>query len=128
MSGFVVSEECWRRLDAVFAAAAQPLRECNPALWFQTGRRSSDRVPLDAWAEFGRVRDPARTEDIVVFVAVVRDGGAYRATVDISTGEGVMLADGPARTLRVGLDVLSFVTDVESFLADRAGLLRAALC
>jgi hypothetical protein len=54
-------DECWRRLDGVFASVAQELRGCNPALWLKSGRRTSQQRPFDAWAEFVRVKDPDRT-------------------------------------------------------------------
>jgi hypothetical protein len=44
--------------------------------------------------ELKRVEDPARDEDVVVFFAVERNDDTLKCTVDISTGEGVVLADG----------------------------------
>jgi hypothetical protein len=127
-------DESWRRLEGVFASVAQELRSCNPALWLKSGRRTSPQSPFDAWAEFVRVKDPDRTEDIVVFVAVTSDEDGCRASVDIATGEGVVLADGPTRVLApeasavAASAMLSYVADVQRFLSDHHGVLREALC
>jgi hypothetical protein len=127
-------DECWRRLEGVFASVAQDLRGCNPALWLKSGWRSSQQSPFDAWAEFVRVKDPDRIEDIVVFVAVTSDEDGFRASVDIATGEGVVLADGPTRMLPPEPSaaavpaMLSYVADVQRFLADHHRVLREALC
>lgn len=127
-------QECWTRLDATFASTAERLRECNPEIWFQSGWRTTDRWPFDAWAEFSRVNNSTRTEDIVVFFRIKRADNSYIATVDISTGEGFVLADGPTWTSTIGpsgvweSEMLALAADVKRFLEDHLGLLREALC
>jgi hypothetical protein len=94
----------------------------------------TDARPFEAWLELKRVDDPARVEDIVVFIGVGRDHDTLRPTVDISTGEGVVLADGPAITVTVDADgawrsdILAYIAETETFLEDSFGILREALC
>lgn len=134
MTESAVWRECWRQLEAAFAAAAESLSRCNPRLWSQSGHRMTDSRPFEAWVEFKRVGDPARVEDIVVFFAVERDGDALMSTVDISTGEGVVLADGPTRTVAVDAaqdwqeGIRAHLADTEQFLRENYGTLREALC
>jgi hypothetical protein len=128
----VVWQECWRRLEVAFAAAAETLRACNPSLWSQFGYRMSEERPFEAWAEFKRVENPAGIEDIVVFFAVVRDGDYLRSTVDISTGEGVVLAEVPTHTVDTAEawqgSILDRIAAAEQLLNGSRDLLREALC
>jgi hypothetical protein len=69
-----------------------------------------------------------------VFFAVERDDDTLKCTVDISTGEDVVLSDGPTRTFHVDATgawqegILGYVADTERFLRDSYGLFREALC
>jgi hypothetical protein len=134
MDESVVWQVCRRRLEASFSAAADAVRACNPRLWSRSGHRMIGGRPIEAWIELKRVEDLTRDEDVVVFFAVERDDDTLKCTVDISTGEGVVLADGPTRTIRVDPigawqeGILGYVADTERFLRDSYGLLRAALC
>lgn len=134
MNESVVWQVCRRRLEASFAAAADAVRGCNSRLWSQSGHRMTGGRPFEAWMELKRVEDPAGEVDIVVFFAVERDDDTLTCTVDISTGEGVVLADGPTRTVQVDATgawqegVLGHVADTERFLTESYGLLREALC
>jgi hypothetical protein len=127
-------EACWRQLENTFSSTATRLKACNPRLWSQFGYRMTDSRPMEAWAEFKRVESPAGIEDIVVFFAVERVDEMLTATIDISTGEGLVLADGP--TLAVPFDayggwhdqLLTYLTDADQFLRNSQGLLREALC
>ncbi|WP_439661494.1 hypothetical protein ACSHWB_08280 [Lentzea sp. HUAS TT2] len=130
---FAVWEQCWNRLDGVFRQSAEVFREANPALWFQTGWRSTAKFPFDAWLELKRVEDPARIEDIVVFVSFSWEAGRYRGEVDIATGEGAVLADGPAAELAVDpaewpLQMERYGAEVLLLLEDHRLMLRDALC
>jgi hypothetical protein len=114
--------------------SGRPAEGLQSRVWSQSGRRMTDARPFEAWVEFARTADPDRLEDIVVFFAVIRDGDVLTSALDISTGEGVILVDGPTHTVIVDSEgawqagILAHVADTERFLNESYGLLREALC
>jgi hypothetical protein len=130
---FTAWEQGWKHLEAAFGKAAEEFRQSNPALWCRTGWRSTAKFPFDAWIELKRVEDPARLEDIVVFVSFSWEAGSYRGEVDIATGEGSVLADGPTTELVADpaewpAQLERYSADVLLFIEDHRLMLRDALC
>lgn len=129
-----VWQECWQQLRNTFASVADELRRCNPELWSQVGHRTGDVYPFEAWVELLRVKDPSREVDITVFFAVERVGDTLTCRIDISTGEGLVLVDGPTRVVTVDDagawqdEVLAYAAGAEQFLRENHHILRDALC
>lgn len=127
-------EALWDRLNDRFAAIALMLRECNPRLWWSAGHHATEHFPFSAWASFNRT-GTAGEEDLVISVTAKLMEGSLVLASDISRGDGLVLADGPERRIRLATDTGTVAAaiadagrDLDVFLEDHAGLLREELC
>jgi hypothetical protein len=128
----------WRQLDAVFVSTIETLKLDNPQLFTNHGRYPSDgsfnkRGLLAAWLSLSKFRDPNRDEDSVVSFGVTLKDDAYTMTLDIADGAGLVLVDGPTRTVTMGdsvdwqADVLAYIAETKKFLDSNMELLRKSL-
>ncbi|WP_203693796.1 hypothetical protein [Catellatospora coxensis] len=126
-----VWQECLRRLHHAFETSAATVRQGNEGMWFMPGHRTTEPRPLEAWAEFNGTDDLGLREELVIFVTFTRVGDSIKGEADLSTGDGMVLADGPTLVVREAdsaAAILDYATAVEAFVRDCEPTLREVLC
>ena len=89
-------DAAWDLINAEFSALAGSLRLSNPALWWSCGHADNETFPFWAYASFGR-SGVLGEEDVVLSLSFKSQAdGRLAFTSDIASGDGQIVAEGPA--------------------------------
>ena len=86
------------RLQAPLSWLCREVELANQGALPCRGQTSTEYFPFREYLTFSRDGDPAE-EDLVVDVSVWRDDDSLRVSSDISSGDGLILAEGPEADL-----------------------------
>ena len=120
-------------LASVFTAAGTAVDRCNKKAWWAVEERCSEPALLDMWVAFNR--EGRKDEDVVLFFSLRRRSENAVLGIDLTTGEGEYLADGPVVEISWTLFEQQWSTHVDNYLAAVRGfmaevepILRSQLC
>ena len=94
-------EDVWDVLNEAFVHLAENLHGQLPQLTWQVGHLETETFPFAGYISFSR-EGVRGQEDLVVSIGVQCGNGRLEWTVDLSLGDGEVLADGPSIDVQAG--------------------------
>jgi hypothetical protein len=121
------------QIEALFTDAGAIVDKCNRSAWWAVGERRPDPALLDMWVAFNR--QGRKEEDVVLFFSLRRKSADAVLAIDLTTGEGEFLADGPVMRIPwVEFEqgwhrcVIDYASDLRVFMAEVVPILRSQIC